>query len=157
MKSHYEGTVQGDSAMTPNEIDSLIDEHFRFEATDDVEGVVASLTADAAHHVIPSPVGPIRGRDAARAFYTRLFAALAGKKVTPVRRLYGGDFVVDEVVWEGQVTDGAIFLCDGRAGPVSFRMLHVFEFDGGLIRNEQVWCDLAAIQAQLGAERGAGA
>lgn len=135
--------------MTNEQIDQLIDEHFRFEATDDVDGVVASLAPDAAHHVIPSPVGPIHGREAACAFYRRLFAALAGEKVTPVRRLYGGDFVVDEVLWEGQVVDGAIFLCDGRSGPVCFRMLHVFEFEGELIKSEQVWCDLAAIQAQL--------
>ena len=38
----------------------------------------------------------------------------------------------------------------GRTGSVTFRMLHVFEFEGDLIRSEQVWCDLAAIQAQLG-------
>lgn len=136
--------------MTDEQIDQLIDEHFRFEATDDVDSVVASLTPDAAHHVIPSPVGPIRGREAARTFYKRLFASLAGEKVTPVRRLHGGHFVVDEVLWEGQVVDGSIFLCDGRSGPVCFRMLHVFEFEGEFIKSEQVWCDLAAIQAQLG-------
>jgi hypothetical protein len=135
--------------MRADEIDRLIDTHFRFEATDDVDGVVASLSEDAGHHVLPSPLGPIRGREAARSFYRRLFAALAGEKVTPVRRLYGGDFAVDEVIWEGQVHDGAIFLCDGASGRVAFRMLHVFEFEGGLIRDEQVWCDLAAIQAQL--------
>jgi hypothetical protein len=28
--------------------------------------------------------------------------------------------------------------------------LHVFEFDGGRIKRENVWCDLAAIQQQLG-------
>jgi ketosteroid isomerase-like protein len=135
--------------MSRAEIDRLIDDHFRYEATDDVDGVVASLAPDAAHHVIPSPVGPIRGSEATRAFYQRLFAALAGRGVTPVRRLYGDDFVIDEVIWHGDVTDGSIFLCDGQSGPVSFRMLHVFEFDGGLIKSEQVWCDLAAIQAQL--------
>ena len=101
-------------ALTPERIDQLIDEHFRYEATDDVDAVVASLTPDAAHHVVPSPVGPIRGRDAARAFYRRLFDALAGEQVTPVRRLYGSDFVVDEVLWQGRVIDGSIFLCDGR-------------------------------------------
>jgi len=135
--------------LRPAEIDRLIDEHFRYEATDDVDGVVASLAPDAAHHVIPSPVGPIQGHAAARAFYRRLFAALAGESVTPVKRLYGDDFVVDEVIWHGHVTDGSIFLCDGKSGPVSFRMLHVFEFADGLIASEQVWCDLAAIQAQL--------
>lgn len=136
-------------AMTPAEIDQLIDDHFRYEATDDVEAVVASLTPDAVHQVIPSPVGAIRGRAEVRSFYQRLFGSLAGESVTPVRRLYGPDFVVDEVVWQGHVADGAIFLCDGRSGPVSFRMLHVFEFEGRLISNEQVWCDLAAIQACL--------
>lgn len=138
--------------MTAAEIDRIIDDHFRYEATDNIDAVVASLTPDATHHVIPSPVGPIRGREAARAFYGRLFAAVAGEKVTPVKRLYGEDFVVDEVIWEGRVTDGSIFLCDGKSGPVRFRMLHVFEFEAGLIKSEQVWCDLAAIQAQLQAD-----
>ena len=136
--------------MTSAEYDQMIDEHFRFEATDDVDGVTASLAPDATHHVIPSPVGPIRGRSAARAFYKQLFAALAGRDVTPVRRLYGDNFVVDEVIWHGEVIDGSIFLCDGRSGPVSFRMLHVFEFEAQLIKSEQVWCDLADIQRQLG-------
>ena len=47
-------------ALTRERIDQLIDDHFRYEATDDVDAVVASLTPDAAHHVVPSPVGPIR-------------------------------------------------------------------------------------------------
>lgn len=136
--------------MTPEQIDQLINTHFQYEATDNVDGVVSSLTEDAEHHVVPSPFGPIRGRDAARNFYSRLFRSLAGEKVTPVRRLYAPDFVVDEVIWEGQVSDGSIFLCDGASGRVSFRMLHVFELEGELIRSEQVWCDLAAIQQQLG-------
>jgi ketosteroid isomerase-like protein len=33
---------------------------------------------------------------------------------------------------------------------VSFRLLHVFRFRDGKIASEQVWCDLAAIQQQLG-------
>ena len=136
--------------MTPEQIDQLINHHFRYEATDDVDGVMSSLTADVAHHLLPSPLGPIRGSDATRAFYTRLFASLAGEKVTSIRRLYGNDFAIDEVLWEGRVVDGAIFLCDGRSGHVEFRMLHVFEFEGDLIKDEQVWCDLAAIQTQLG-------
>ncbi len=135
--------------MTPAEIDQLIDEHFRFEATDDVEGVLASLTEDVEHQVIPSPMGPIRGRAAVRAFYEMLFAGIEGEEVTPAMPLHGDGFVVDEVIWRGQVKDGRVFLCDGMSGPVSFRMLHVFEFEGRRISSEKVWCDLAAIQAQL--------
>ena len=52
--------------------------------------------------------------------------------------------------WHGRVEDGRPFLCDGKSGPVSFRLLHVFEISDGKIAREQVWCDLAAIQRQLG-------
>ena len=52
--------------------------------------------------------------------------------------------------WNGQVEDGRLFGCAGKKGPVSFRLLHVFEFSGDKISRENVWCDLAAIQQQLG-------
>ena len=84
-----------------------------------------------------------------RAYYEMLFASMKGESVTPVRRLYGDDFVVDEVIWNGRVDDGRPFLCDGMSGPVSFRLLHVFELRDGKISRENVWCDLAAIQQQL--------
>lgn len=135
--------------LNPSQIDDLIDQHFRFEATDNVAGVVASLVEDVVHEVIPSPVGQLHGRAKAENFYAMLFDAIKGESVSPVRRLYGENFVVDEVEWAGHVKDGRIFLCDGQSGPVRFRMLHVIEFEDDLISNEQVWCDLAAIQRQL--------
>lgn len=137
--------------MTPAQMDALIDQHFRFEATDDVEGVVATLAEGAEHEIIPSPFGPLRDRDAIRRFYRQLFADLRGEGVTPLRRLYGPDFLLDESLWEGQVIDGGPFLCPGRSGRVKFRLLHVFELKDGKIARETVWCDLAAIQQQLGA------
>ena len=133
-----------------SEIDRIIQAHFTFEATDDVQGVLASLSDDAEHHVIPSPMGELHDRASIRAFYEMLFEHLKGENVTPVRRLYGPDFVVDEAIWHGRIEDGRPFLCDGKSGPVSFRILHVFEFQDGKISREQVWCDLAAIQQQLG-------
>jgi len=131
-------------------IDRIIDQHFLYEATDDVDGVVASLTDDAEHEVVPSPVGRLRDKAEIRSFYARLFADLRGESVTPLRRLYGDGFVVDEAVWHGRVEDGRQFLCDGKRGPVSFRLLHVFELRDGKIGREDVWCDLASIQRQLG-------
>jgi ketosteroid isomerase-like protein len=137
---------------TPQEqIDRIINEHFMFEATDNVDGVLGSLTPDAEHEVIPSPFGAIRGRDRIRPFYEMLFGDLKGEGVTPIRRLYGNDFVVDETMWHGRIEDGRVFLCDGRSGPVSFRLLHIFELKEGKIARENVWVDLAAIQRQLGA------
>ena len=137
--------------MTPEEMDALVAEHFGFEAQDDVDGVMATLAEGAVHEVIPSPFGEITDPADQRRYYELLFASIKGERVEPLRRYYGESFLVDESLWHGRVEDGRPFFCDGRSGPVSFRLLHVFEFDSGKIGREQVWCDLAAIQRQLGA------
>jgi predicted ester cyclase len=136
--------------MTPQQMDEIINQHFRYEATDDVAGVVGSLSEKIEHEVVPSPVGMQTDRAKIASFYSMLFADLRGERVTPLRRLYGKDFVVDESLWHGRIENGRIFLCEGRSGKVSFRLLHVFELEGEKIKREQVWCDLAAIQKQLG-------
>jgi len=136
-------------ALTRTEMDRKIDEHFRFEARDDVEGVLATLSADVEHDIVGWPAGPTRGRDGARPFYETLFADLADGQVETVRRLYGDDFLVDESVWRGRAP-GSPFGLDGRDRPLEFRLLHVIEFAGdGGIRRENVWLDLAALQRQL--------
>ena len=136
--------------MTAEEMDSKLDEHFGFEATDDVEGVLATLAPDATHDIVGYPTGPTRGRDAARGFYEQMFADLAESGVTSVRRLYGERFMVDESLWSGRAP-GRPFGLEGRNRPLEFRLLHVLEFtdDGRHIQREQVWVDMAAIVRQL--------
>jgi ketosteroid isomerase-like protein len=136
--------------MTRQQMDELINRHFAFEAADDVEGVLGSLADEVRHEVVPSPMGEQTDKAGIRRFYEMLFADLKGEGVTPLRRLYGEDFVVDETLWHGRVENGRPFLMEGRSGKVSFRLLHVFEVRGGRIASEQVWCDLAALQRQLG-------
>lgn len=135
--------------MTRKQMDDLVDAHFGFEAADDVDGVLGTLAEGAEHEVIPSPYGALRDRVAQRGYYELLFRCLEGERVEPLRRYYGDGFLVDETLWHGTIADGEPFLCPGRAGKVSFRLLHVFELEDGAIRREQVWCDLAAIQRQL--------
>ena len=135
--------------MTPQQMDELINQHFGFEAKDDVDGVLASLADEVRHEVIPSPMGEQQDKAGIRRFYEMLFEDLKGEGVTPIRRLYGEDFVVDETLWHGRIENGRTFLMDGRRGKVSFRLLHVFELREGKIASEQVWCDLAAVQRQL--------
>ena len=136
--------------LTPEEMDRKLDEHFRFEATDDVEGVLATLAPDATHDIVGWPAGPANGRDGARAFYRQMFADLAESTVTSTKRLYGRDFMVDESLWEGRAP-GRPFGLEGRNRPLNFRILHLLEFtdDGRHIRREQVWLDMAAIIRQL--------
>jgi hypothetical protein len=136
-------------ALTPAEMDQKIDEHFDFEARDDVEGVLATLAPDADHDIVGWPGGPTVGREGARPFYETLFADLSEGKVTCVKRLYGENFLVDESVWEG-TAPGRPFGLEGRGRPLRFRLLHVVEFsDAGQIQRENVWVDLAAMMQQL--------
>jgi uncharacterized protein len=136
-------------AMTREEMDRKIDEHFGFEAQDDVEGVLATLSPDAEHDIVGWPTGPTHGREGARAFYETMFADLAESKVEPLRRLYGDDFLIDESLWRGNAP-GKPFGLEGKGRPLKFRLLHVIEFgDNGDMKREQVWVDLAAIIRQL--------
>jgi ketosteroid isomerase-like protein len=141
--------VEEGMAINRAEMDSKMDEHFAFEARDDVEGVLATLADDAEHDIVGWPSGPTRGRDAPRGFYEALFGDLTDGRVTTVRRYYGEDFMVDESVWRGRAP-GRPFGIEGRGRPLEFRLLHLVEFDGaGAMKRENVWVDLAAIQRQL--------
>ncbi|HTP72850.1 MAG TPA: ester cyclase [Burkholderiaceae bacterium] len=139
------------SPIPKEQFDRVIDRHFRFEAQDDVDGVLSTMAVNVEHDVVGSPTGPLHGTQQARAFYEALFADLAGDKVTSIRRYYGSDFVVDESLWEG-TAPGTPFGIHGGGKRLNFRLLHVFEMaPDGLIRRENVWIDLASIMQQLGA------
>ena len=136
-------------ALTRDDMDRKIDEHFGFEARDDVEGVLSTLARDVVHDIVGWPTGPTVGREGARPFYETLFSDLSDGKVTCIKRLYGDNFLIDESVWRGKAP-GRPFGLEGRNRPLEFRLLHVMEFtDGGDIRKEAVWVDLAAIRQQL--------
>ena len=136
-------------ALTREAMDRKIDEHFAFEARDDIDGVLATLAPDVEHDVVGWPTGPAHGRAAARPFYEALFADLSDGKVESLRRLYGERFLVDESLWRGRAP-GRPFGLEGRGRPLEFRLLHVIEFaEGGEIARENVWIDLAAVLGQL--------
>lgn len=136
-------------ALTPAEMDRKIDEHFAYEARDDVAGVLSTLTPDVVHDVVGWPTGPAHGREAARPFYETLFTDLADGEVKSLRRWHGDNFLVDESLWRG-TAPGRPFGIEGRGRPLEFRLLHIIEFtEGGDISRENVWVDLAAVIRQL--------
>ena len=136
-------------ALSSVELDAKLDEHFTFEARDDVEGVLATLAVDAEHDVVGSPFGPTRGGKR-RGPSTWPCSRICPKaRSQTVRRLYGTDFVVDESLWRGRAP-GEPFGLQGKNRPVEFRLLHVVEFsESGEIARENVWVDFAAILNQL--------
>jgi len=135
--------------LTREYMDKKMDEHFGFEAADNIEGVLSTLAPDVEHDIVGWPFGPSHGREGARPFYASLFADLADGKVETIRRLYGETFLIDESLWRGQAP-GKPFGIDGQGRALEFRLLHVVRFTtDGAIQGEQVWVDLAAIQQQL--------
>ncbi len=136
-------------ALTPADMDRRIDEHFSYEAHDDVTGVLSTLAPDAEHDIVGWPNGPSHGRENARPFYENMFADLKDGAVTCVKRLYGDQFLVDESIWRG-IAIGRPFGLEGRGRPLEFRLLHVIEFsDDDQIKRENVWFDFPAILQQL--------
>ncbi|MBX3706106.1 MAG: ester cyclase [Pseudomonadales bacterium] len=136
-------------ALTRQQMDQAMDEHFAYEMADDIDGVVATLAPDVIHDIVGAPTGPTLGPEAARPFYEHLFADLEDGCVQTVHRLYGDGFMVDESIWRGRAV-GRPFGIEGRGRPLEFRLLHVVEFaDDTRIRRENVWIDLAAVIQQL--------
>lgn len=136
-------------ALTRAQMDAKLDAHFAFEAADDVEGVLGTLSDEVEHDIVGWPAGPARSHADVRAFYEALFADLADGRVETLRRLYGENFMVDDSLWRGRAP-GRPFGIEGRDRPLEFRLLHVLEFTpDGEIARENVWVDLAAIQRQL--------
>src|SRR5262245_32574154 len=137
------------ATLSRDGVDRLIDEHFRYECEDDVEGVLSTLAEDATHDVVGSPLGELHGREQTRSFYERMYADLDGHSVTRLHRYYGEGFVVDESLWEG-VAVGTPFGIPGNGRRLAFRILHVFELaPEGTIARENVWMDFPGILQQL--------
>lgn len=135
--------------MKREEMDRKIDQHFHFEASDDVEGVLSTLTDDVEHDIVGLPGGAVHCREDARRFYENLFKDLSEGRVKNIRRYYGDHFMVDESLWSGRAP-GRPFGMEGRNRPLEFRLLHVLEFArNGSIKRENVWLDFAAIAQQL--------
>jgi steroid delta-isomerase-like uncharacterized protein len=136
------------TSLTPEAIDRLIDEHFRQEADGDVEGTLKTLTDDIVHDVVGDPAGELHGPGAVAQRYGHLFSNVRGERAEVKHRLYGENFVVDDKIWTARVT-GEFMGIPGHGRRISIRVLHVFEFRGGLISRENVWIDAGAAIAQL--------
>jgi hypothetical protein len=136
--------------MTRNEMDALVDGHYRAEEAGDIDAIVAGFVPDAEHDVAGRPGEPLRGGEAIAAYYRGLLGGLAIARFETVRRWYGQDHVVDESILHGAV-EGRLFGVDGGGRTVRVRLLHVFDFADGLIRRESAWLDQASLEPQLAA------
>lgn len=134
--------------LTREAIDQILEDHYRREADGDVEGTLRTLTEDVVHDVVGDPAGVLHGRAQVGGRYGHLFSNVKGENTDVKHRLYGENFVVDDKIWTARVV-GDFMGIPGRGRHISVRILHVFEFRGGLISRENVWIDAGAAIAQL--------
>ena len=134
--------------MERDQMIALVERHLKAEGAGDVDGAVAVYTDDVEHDVVGWPTGPVHGKDAAREFYRHLTSNFRTEDERPSHRYFADDAVVLDQMMTGTVT-GSMLGLPGNGRQVTFRILHVFEFTGGLISRENVWLDGAAIQQQL--------
>jgi predicted ester cyclase len=135
-------------SLTREAIDHIIEDHFRREADGDVDGTLKTLTDDVVHDVVGDPAGELHGPTAVGVRYGHLFSNVKGERADVKHRLYGENFVVDDKIWTAQVI-GEFMGIPGHGRRINIRVLHVFEFRGGLICRENVWIDAGAAIAQL--------
>lgn len=129
-------------------MDQLVAEHLAAEMQSDAEAAVSVYTDDVEHDVVGWPTGPVQGQASARDFYDQMMTVFTTQELKPVRTLYGDDFCVIEH-WSTGLFPHGFMAAPASEHPVSFRMLHVFEFRGEAISRENVWLDTGGILAQL--------
>ncbi|GAA5173986.1 hypothetical protein GCM10023321_76840 [Pseudonocardia eucalypti] len=134
--------------MDRTEMDEIMGRHYAAEAAHDLEALMGTLAEGAVHDVIGDPDGALSDPADIRCRYAQLFADFDNERVTPIRRLYGDDFMVDEAMVTARAV-GQPFGLPGGNREVTYRLLHVCEFRDGGISSEHVWLDVAAIVAQL--------
>src|ERR671930_1807489 len=135
-------------ALSREEMDALVDGHFRAEERGDLNAIVDGFTPDAEHDVAGREGGPLHGGDQIAAFYGGLVEELRIDRFESVRRWYGDDHAVDESILHATAI-GRPFGLEGRGRPVQARLLHVFDFARGRISRESAWLDIGSIQQQL--------
>lgn len=135
--------------MEETAVDRLIDTHLAAEAAGDITAILATLSDDVDHEPHPGPPGlPLHGHGPVEGFYRHLFDDVSIDAITPVRRLHGKGFAVDESVMQLTAT-GRPFGIDGQGRQVSVPILHVFEVANGKITRESGWLDFASLVEQL--------
>ena len=142
-----EGEIGVDAAQQAR-LDQLVDTHLHALRDGDVETAMSGVTEDVQYDLIGRTPNSLHGRDAVRAYLMDELANTMHERNVPLRRLYGHDFVVDELVWEGRVT-GRVGQLIGNGRRVRHRILRIFEVRGGLVVRQSIYSDIASIAQQL--------
>lgn len=140
--------------MNINDKLALIHKHLDAEGAGDIETACSVYAEDIEHDAVGFPGAPCFGIDAAKQFYTYLTANI---RTTGEKPLHQFETTDGALVLEAEMSADVVgeFLgIPGNGRNISFRVMHVFEFNDSLINREQIWLDTGSIMAQLSAPAG---
>lgn len=130
---------------------ALIQTHLDAEGAGDVETACSVYAEGIEHDAVGFPGSPSIGVDAARSFYEHLTANIRTTGEQPIHQYETTEgAVVIEAAMSADVI-GEFLGIPGNGRNITFRILHVFDFDDVAITREQVWLDTGSIVAQLSA------
>ena len=127
---------------------AIVEQHFAAENAHDIPGTLATYAEDLIWDDVSNPDCPVQGKEAAAANYGEIMATIPDLTMVSTLRFASGDHVVDEAILSGHVR-GSFLGIEADGAPISFRILHVFDIQAGLIAREQAWFDTAAAIRQL--------
>lgn len=140
--------------MNTDEKLALIHKHLDAEGAGDVDTACSVYADDIEHDAVGFPGTPCFGIDAAKAFYEHLTTNIRTTGEKPLHQYETSDgSIIVEAEMSAEVI-GEFLGIAGHGRNITFRILHVFDFDDALITREQVWLDTGTIVAQLSAPAG---
>jgi len=143
--------------LTPEQqrLNDLWEEHIRDEfVTRDTEATLDTMVPDSYVNHVPVMTGGV-GRDALRAFYSRLFIPRmpGDAEIVPVSRTIGTDRLVDEMVFRFTHTLEMEWMLPGVAPTgkrVEIPLVVIVHFRDGKLAHEHIYWDQASVLVQLG-------
>jgi hypothetical protein len=60
--------VMGRGTTSQESVDKIVNDHFMYKVTDDIEGVLGTFTEDAEHESVGGPDGSLKGKVCASSF-----------------------------------------------------------------------------------------
>lgn len=143
--------------LTPEQqrLNDLWEEHIRDEfVTRDTEATLDTMVPDSYVNHVPVMTGGV-GRDALRAFYSRLFIPRmpGDAEIVPVSRTIGTDRLVDEMVFRFTHTLEMEWMLPGVAPTgkrVEIPLVVIVHFRDGKLAHEHIYWDQASVLKQIG-------
>ena len=144
-------------SITPEQqvLNDLWEEHVHDEfVTRDTDATLGTMVPDAYVNHVPVMTGGV-GREALRAFYSRLFIPKmpADTDIVPVSRTIGTDRLVDEMIFRFTHTVEMEWMLPGvppTGRRVEIPLVVVIHFRDGKLAHEHIYWDQASVLVQLG-------